>query len=41
VGNAYKISARKPEGKIPFNNLSMDGRIILKWISNSGSKILH
>jgi hypothetical protein len=30
--NAYKILVGKPEGKIHSEDLSVDGRIILKWI---------
>jgi hypothetical protein len=30
--NAYKISFGKPERKRPLEDLSIDGRIILKWI---------
>jgi hypothetical protein len=30
--NAYRIFIGKPEGKRPFGDLGVDGRIILKWI---------
>jgi hypothetical protein len=32
MSNAYNILAGKPEGKIPFGDLGVDGKIILKWI---------
>jgi hypothetical protein len=31
--NAYKMLAGKPEEKRPLIRLGIDGRIILKWIS--------
>lgn len=30
--NAYKTIVGKPEEKRPLEGLSMDGRIVLKWI---------
>jgi hypothetical protein len=32
IRNAYKILVRKPEGKIHSEDLSIDGRILLKQI---------
>jgi hypothetical protein len=29
---AYRALMRKPEGRRPFGNRGVDGRIILKWI---------
>jgi hypothetical protein len=32
IRNVYKILVRKPEGKKPLEDLSIDGRITLEWI---------
>jgi hypothetical protein len=32
--NAYRILIRKPKGKKCSGDLSVDGRILLKWILN-------
>jgi len=31
-GGTQRILVWKPEGKKPFDDLSVDGRIILRWI---------
>jgi hypothetical protein len=31
-GNAYRILLKEPEGKSPPEDLSIGGRITLKWI---------
>jgi len=38
--NAYTILVRKPEGKRPFEDLGVDGRVILKLIlGKQGGKL--
>jgi hypothetical protein len=32
MGGVYRVWVRRPEGKNRFENPSLDGRIILKWI---------
>jgi len=32
---AHRVSVQKPEGKRPLGNLSVHGRIILKWVYKS------
>jgi len=32
IRHAYKILARKPEGRDPLEDLSVDEKIILEWI---------
>ena len=31
-GGTYRVLVRKPEGKKPFEDSGVDGRIILRWI---------
>jgi hypothetical protein len=40
IRNAYSILVRKLEGKSHLEDLSIDGRIMLQWISEKQSGML-